>query len=217
MFEVYKLRMEFNERLCGSVPLSDQAIEAWLASRTPEKKPNEGASLEKIAKEVRATVMEEAETVDKEGLISLGFQQQDDGLVLRAGTLKAHIKDCSLQLFRAKIVKITSFRSKVANWVYISPYWLSILKANGEAVNEPDGEFTQSVHTMTRTGPINALKRIYYVDKPIVEAEIKLVTNPEISIDHLEAIFEYGSMHGYGGERGMGEGQYQFSIKKAVK
>lgn len=212
MFEMYKLRMEFTERLCGSVPLSDKAIEDWLKSRAPKTQPEKGPSLKEIAQEVRDTVMEEEETVDKEQLISLGFQQQDGELVLRAGTLKAHIKDCALQLYRAKTITVKSFRSKVANWVYVAPYWLFIRRADSKAVKEPDGEFTQSVHTMTRTGPINALKRIYYVDRPVVEAEIKLLANPEITVEHLKSIFEYGSVHGYGGERGMGEGQYQYEI-----
>jgi len=175
--------------------------------------------LKEIEEEVRDSVLEEEEGAvsEKEKLISLGFQQQDGGFVVRAGTLKAHVKDCALQLHRAKVVKITSFRSKIANWAQVAPYWLSIKKDGDGVVKEPDGDFTQAVHTMTRSGPINALKRIYYIDKPTIEADILLLENPEISIEHLRSIFEYGSVHGYGGERGMGEGRYKFELIKNMK
>jgi hypothetical protein len=66
---------------------------------------------------------------------------------------------------------------------------------------------------MTAMGPRNALKTIRFINNPILMFHLKLLEDKEITPDRISEIFEYGSIHGYGGERGMGEGRYTFSIK----
>lgn len=222
MFDLYELKMEFEEKLCGSVPLSGDLIGKWLEARAPNEKTGEGKSLDEIEKEVRDTTSYYKQEVFGEDLpedekaVALGFQMVDGEFVLRAGTVKAHIKDCALQLSRSKTVKVVAFRSKIANWLHVEPYWLHILGPDGKTpITKPGGAFTQPVHTMTRSGPINALKLIYYVENPVVKARVKMLRNPEIGLGELEAIFEYGGIHGYGGERGMGEGRYQYALLPA--
>jgi len=117
MFDLYRVRMEFKGRLCGSVPLSSDLIPKWLKSRAPSDKPEEGKPLEEIEKEVLSTVMEkevfDGNLPEEEKAVALGFQMDNNEFAVRAGTLKAHIKDCALQLARAKVIKITAFRSKI--------------------------------------------------------------------------------------------------------
>jgi hypothetical protein len=198
--------MKFTGRLCGSVPLSKDLVPIWLKSRMPAKKPEDGKPIKEIEKEVQDSIEETEERV------SLGFQQENGNLVVRGGTLKAHIKDCSLQVM--DIVGVKAFRSKVANQVQVTEYFIPINKTRAKLCGEPDGSYEQPVHVVTRQGPLNALKVINYIDKPLLKFEIKVLNKKksEITEEVLRTILDYGSVHGYGGERGMQEGRYTYKL-----
>lgn len=205
MWLFYEVSMNFEGRLCGSVPLSKELIRPWLESRMPNAKPEDARPIEEIEEEVLASIEEAEERT------TLGFQQDINGLFVRAGTIKAHIKDCANQI--KDVVKVKALRSKVANKVFIEPDPIHIQQANGEFVQSEDGEFERAVHVMTAQGPRNALKRIRYIEQPTITFTVRLLKDKEVTPDVLRSIFEYGSVHGYGGERGMGEGRYAFSME----
>lgn len=206
MWKKAKVKMEFSGRLCGSVPLQKEMVDNWLHARMPNEKPDGGKSLE----EIKAEILESIEDIQEK--ITLGFQGDRNGLFVRGGTIKAHIKDCANQIKDAIKPQIKALRSKVANKVYIEDYYI-YLKKNGKMVMEVDGEYDQPVHVITMQGPRNALKKIRYLEKPVLEFGLRLLEDKEIDSKCLEEIFKYGSIHGYGGERGMGEGRYDFEIK----
>jgi hypothetical protein len=52
-----------------------------------------------------------------------------------------------------------------------------------------------------------------YVSGAHINVRLK-VLGGAVSQDDLEAVFTYGATHGYGGERGDGEGRYEFEISK---
>lgn len=194
---------KFKEKLCGSVPQSRELIRPWLEARAPKVKPVDAIPLDELEEEVANSIQETEERV------TLGFQHDESGLYVRAGTIRAHIKDCSNQI--KDLVGIKALRSKVANRVYIEPYKVYLYRGD-EIVKEEDGEEERPVHAITSKGPITALKRIRYVEKPVLRFRLLLLENKEVTEEVLRAIFEYGAIHGYGGERGMGEGQYEYKI-----
>lgn len=204
MWKVFDVSLMFEGRLCGSVPLSKELIRPWLESRMPNTKPDDARPIDEIEEEVIATIQETEERT------TLGFQQDENGLYVRAGTIKAHIKDCANQV--KDVLKIKALRSKVANKVFIEPDPVYILRANGEHIKDVDGEFERAVHVMTAQGPRNALKRIRYIEQPILRFTVRLLEDKEVTPDVLLDIFKYGAVHGYGGERGMGEGRYSYSF-----
>jgi len=219
MWILGEVTMNFTGRLCGSVPLKKEIVESWLTARMPKEKPEDGKSLEEIKKEVLES------TEDIEEKVTLGFQKNEKGLFVRGGTLKAHLKDCANQikdivnLTKAKKkegespnVSISNFRGKVANKFYIDEYYVHLTKGGNPAEIE-DGQFDQPVHVITRQGPRNALKIIRFLNQPSLSFHFRLLKDKEITPEKIEKIFEYGTIHGYGGERGMGEGRYQFQIK----
>jgi hypothetical protein len=208
MFKLYKVAMEFENRVCGSVPLSKELVPIWLKSRMPKNKSDNDRPVEEIEQEVLDSIQETEERT------TLGFQDQDGVLVVRGGTIKAHLKDCANQVKDALKPQIKAFRAKVANKVYVDEYWIPIMRRD-EFVTEPDGSFEQPVHVMTAMGPRNALKQIQYVEKPVLSFTLKLLPDKEVTADALRSVFEYGSVHGYGGERGMGEGRYRFTMEEA--
>ena len=69
---------------------------------------------------------------------------------------------------------------------------------------------------MTPKGPINALKCVHYTKDVQLQFTMKLLDdgNKEVTLDNIKKVFEYGQIHGYGGERSMGEGRYMFEISE---
>ena len=209
MWNKYKVTMRFINRVCGSVPQSKELVPIWLKSRMPKKEPDNSRSMDEIEKEVLDSIEESEEKT------TLSFQQNGNGMYVRGGTIKAHLKDCANQIKDAIKPKIKAFRSKVANKVYIDEYVVHLLK-DGKPVKESDGAFEQPVHVMTMQGPRNALKVINFIENVEMTFTLGILHDKEITIDRIREVFEYGSIHGYGGERGMGEGRYGFTIEDMV-
>lgn len=213
MWKEYELTMKFTGRLCGSVPQAKELIRPWLEARAPAKAP-EGVgvtlpTLEELEEEVAATINQASEVEER---ITLGFQRDPEGrLFVRSGTVKAHIKDCALQI--SKMVDVKNFRAKVANAVFVEPDRLLLLREDGATIKDEDGDYEQAVHVMTMRGPRNALKRIRYVEHPVIRCTIKVLDDGVIREKHLRLILDYGSVHGYGGERSMGEGRYTYTLE----
>lgn len=220
VWQKYEVQWEFKNRLCGSVPLAKDMINPWLEARKPKNKPAGERSMNEIANEVTGTLTVDEENIAIEERTTLGFQAVDGKLVMRGGTVKAHLKDCArvLSSFKDRAQGDRSFSIKFMNCVYVDEYWISILKHNKPA-KESDGTFDKAVHVTTAQGPRNALKRIHYVEKPTMTFHLNVLESMHkiktvLSIEDLKTVFEYGGMHGYAGERGDGEGRYTFSVKE---
>jgi len=162
-------------------------------------------------------------------------------LVLRMGTFRGHYKDCSGVLSRgfiSRMEKQSSFQARIKNYVYYDPRikWIPICRPDGSVITEPDGTYDKPVHPMTPRGPISALKTFEYIEPPsqvsfvlrVLNTQVRrkttlpdgkpgpdqIVTFPNVAEDDLYYLFEYGGTHGYGGERGDGEGRYEFTIER---
>lgn len=213
LFIRYALDMHFTGRLCGSVPQSEELIRPWLESRAPANPPEDGPTLDDLAEEVTETLQPEEIQDEKIKRITLGFQFDPDegGLFVRAGTIRAHLKDCANQV--KEYLGHKAFRAHLANRVFIQPDRVFIYK--GDAVcTTHDGEFDQPVHVMTRQGPRSALKRIRYIERPTLSCTVLLLNDGVVTEEELRAVLDYGSVHGYGGERSMGEGQYTYVLRR---
>jgi hypothetical protein len=222
LWQKYKVIWTFKNRLCGSFPENKDMISPWLEARKPANKPEGGRDMAEIEAEAIKSIEQENE--EKVERTTLGFQRNDDFLVMRGGTIKAHIKDCArvLSSFGEKPQKGSGLRSlavRATNCIYPEDYWVPILKEDKQGVwrkiKVVDGEFDKAVHVQTAQGPRNALKRIKYVENPTLEFHLAILSTPKgevVSQAELEQIFEYGAIHGYAGERGDGEGRYEYEV-----
>ena len=197
MWKNIEVKMVFLEKLCGSVPQNKEIVKRWLSVR----KAPEGAEEE---------VLETVE--DNQEKVTLSFQKDEKGIFLRGGTVKAHLKDCSNQI--KDVLGIKNLRSKIANKVFVQESRIYLKRNDSEYVFEVDGEFDQPIHVITGLGPRSALKTIRFLTKPNIEFTLKILEDKEVDIKIIEKIFEYGSIHGFGGERGMGEGRYEVRYGK---
>ena len=206
MWQKVKVTLKFENKLCGSVPIDPNMIEPWLAARMPASKPNGARSMNDLRAEVMTTTMVEEENREIADRITLGFQKMDGGLVMRGGTVKAHLKDCSRIVTSMIVGKVKGERTlsqRVVNCINVEEYWIPLSK-NGEPITEADNVFEKAVHVMTMLGPRNALKRILFVEKPEMTFHLAVALTkddePVVSLDELTKVFEYG------------EGRYQFTI-----
>lgn len=209
MWGKYSVTMDFAYRLCGSVPQSKEIVPDWIKSRMPKNKPEDGKS----AEEIEAEVIAELEKVELK--TTVGFMKDDSGLWVRGGTIKAHLKDCANQVKDIDLVDVKTFRSKVANAVHIKEYKVH-LRNGTEIIQDYCDSYEQPIHIfVVGQGPRSALKVINYAIKPTLKFTMLILQHKEVTLETVTRIFEYGSIHGYGGERGMGEGRYTFRIERA--
>ena len=230
IWDYYEVIITFKNRLCGSVPLAKEMIKPWLESRKPTKAPENAKSIDDVAAEVSETL---PKTIEEEiEKTTLGFQKDQFGLFVRAGNMKAHLKDAAQQM--AKTLNITALKSKSANRIYIKEYRI-YLERNGEiikkedqdfndyvikgdiqgVISETDGTYEQPVHVWTPQGQRNALKRIHFLVRPTMRFTLMILkTDEECDIDIVTYLFKYGSQHGFGGERSLLEGSYKATIRK---
>lgn len=216
LWTVYGIQFNFLTRLCGSVPGDPELVKAWVAARTPAVKPPGGKSIDEIQEEVFASL---AEPVESEQFSMLVFQRDSGHIVMRSATFRAHMKDCARVLSAQWIGRIKgerSFSTRVINGLYLDPkqYWIPVLRPDGEKIVEHDGEQDKAIHVRGPRGElINALKRFQWIQPARIDFKL-LVLGNSVSLTDLEHLFHYGGVHGYGGERGDGEGRYWAEITK---
>lgn len=226
LWSKYEVRLQFVGKLCGSTPLNPEIIQGWLEARKPSVRPANSKSMDDIHQEVLSTLATEdiqTENEEIEKRVTLGFQNVNGGLVMRGGTMKAHLKDCARilsSMIYGKVKGERSFAVKLLNCLNVEEYWIPVLK-EGQPVLEADDYLDKAVHVQTMMGPRNALKRILFVNRPTMNFHL-LITNtkdgkPVVSMDDLETVFKFGAVKGYGGERGDGEGRYAFKIQDIKK
>lgn len=227
MWTQYEVEWRFVTKLCGSVPADPDIQRKWLESRQAKERPVGGRTLEEIQEEVAET-MPTVEEEEEERLTV--FQRFEGGLVMRMSTVRAHFKDCGRvmsSLYYGKPVKPgkgdteRSFSVRVLNGLYYpaDSYWIPVLsQMDGSQLKEPHGLHNKTIHVQTRQGQRNAFKTFEYVENAMMRFQVKVLTTPGgkpvVSEKELGELLEYGGTHGYGGERGDGEGRYEFTLKK---
>ena len=215
----YRIRLEFLTALCASVPADPEVIAAWIAAREPRVKPAGALSIQEINEEVLASI-ERGEGEPDQSYSVLVFQRHDGQLVMRAATVRAHLKDCARVLsaqFIGRIEGERAFSTRVVNGVYLDErtYWLPILRPDDTPITEPTGARDKAIHVRGPRGePLNALKRFEYIAPPsVIEFTLK-VLGRSVSETDLHHLFSYGGTHGYAGERSDGEGRYTFTLER---
>lgn len=218
LWAYYRVRWTFLTKLCASVPADPDIVKAWINARQPRVKPAGALSIEEINEEVLASI-ERGEGEPDQSFSMLVFQRDQGCLVMRAATVKAHIKDCARVLsaqFIGRIQNERAFSTRVTNGVYLdeSVYWLPILQPDGAPVTDASGAYDKPIHTRGPQGVQNALKRFEFVSPPsLLEFTLK-VLGRSVSETDLHHVFSYGGVHGYAGERGDGEGRYSYTLTR---
>jgi hypothetical protein len=215
----YRVRWEFLTSLCGSVPADPEVIKKWLEAREPAVKAPGAMSIQEINEEVLVSIEQGGGEADQSFSL-LKFQRDAGALVMRAATVKAHIKDCARVLsaqFIGRIQGERAFSTRVLNGVYLDPrvYWLPIRRMDGSTITTADGERDKAIHVRGPRGePLSALKRFEYITPPATLDFTLKVLGRSVSETDLHHVFSYGGTHGYAGERSDGEGRYDYTLER---
>jgi hypothetical protein len=191
-------------------------IDRWLQARQPVTKPAGARSLTELNEEVLATLEQAVEP----SVVSLCFQRQCGQIVMGARTVRAHIKDCarvlSAQLY-PRLDNQRAFSTRVINGVYVdkTTYWLQVRRENSAPVTMADGVVEKPIHVRGPRGePFDVLKRFEYIEPPSMLEFTLVVLGKSVLESDLHNLFTYGGTHGYAGERGDGEGRYEYTIER---
>ncbi|KKK80710.1 hypothetical protein LCGC14_2820770 [marine sediment metagenome] len=208
MWVRYDVELRMTDRFAASLPKTKEEIAAMLEHRMPATPPEDYTPVENLAEEAAAKVgAGEAEGEEEE--VKFGwatFARNDDGLYYEGRCIRGHLKDCATQVKDLLQPPVKALKAKVANKVYVTTDVIPL------GVKEVAGTETRYVQVMTRLGPRSTIKYVDYVEKPTLRFELKVLNDGVITLAILEAIFEYGTIHGLGQERSQGWGRYEFTI-----
>lgn len=228
MWNNYEVNLKFVGKVMGGIPKDEKMIKTWLEAgrmrdskyeRQVEKEIS-GRTLEEIKKECVENSMTDEEA--KEEKLWVGFLSDEIGIYAREHQIKAHLKDCANQIkdFKelrkikglSKNGKVSAFKSKVANKVYVEKEINYFLK-DGKPFREVDGCHEHGIRIMTLQGERSALKRNDFIINPELNFTLKVLDDGVIGLEALQVIFDYGCVHGMFSERGHGYGKYTFTIR----
>src|SRR5262249_10885428 len=145
--------------------------------------------------EINEEVLETLPTDEPSEYSLLVFQVVNGQIVNRAGTWRAHFKDCGRQVsaqFVAGQRGTRAFSTRVVNGLYIpnEQYWIPLLRADGTPIAAPDGFHDKPVHFRTPTGQtLSALKRLAYVEPPTLMTFTLLALGESIPETDLHLLF----------------------------
>lgn len=210
----WAVQWDFFTPLYASTPADPEVIRAWLESRTPTARPPGGRSIDEIQEEVVASLATESskedEIVERTLLVFQYAPCEGERVIsLRADTIRAHLKDCARVISAQYIGPLKGerqFSTKVINGAYPDPArpWIDVSRPDGPRCTKPDREEDRFVHTFRG----NALKRLQILDPPTVITFTLKTLGDSLKRRDLEYLFQYGGVHGYGGERSRDGGKY---------
>lgn len=209
MFDAYRIVWNFEGKIVGSVPLDPSLAHSALEARGLQ--PSKPQPIP-VDPEPGAAPPSGGNNAPELLRIVTGFQVWNGKLVLRAGTIKAHLKDCARQLQVAGQVPSRGFWMLVGNMVNVIPYWIPLRKGSS-FVTEADGWNEQFTHVLTPAGFRYAYKLSQFVVGASVEFGLLVLRNSRLGAEDLDRLFIYGGIHGYGGERSLGEGRYTHELE----
>jgi len=211
MWIKYQVELRMTGYFAASLPRTREEIEKMLEHRMPVKPPEDFIPMDELADEVEEKVGEGEEEEMKYGWAT--FPRNEEGLYYEGRCARGHLKDCASQVKDAIKPEIKALKAKVANKVYVMTDIIPLL-VNGVQVSEIAGTEQRFIQVMTRRGPRSTIKFIDYLEKPTLTFQLNVLDDGIITPEILDAIFEYGAVHGIGQERSTGFGRYTFALTK---
>lgn len=229
MWRELELTMTFTVPLCGGVPRDPEIINRWVDTRTvtdaqhgkleaaAEEKGGKVQTLDEVRQE-RQDTADPLPEVSEQDKVWVGFSRDETGLFVRGANLRAHLKDCAGVVGpHAKkgdvheMPEVLNFRSKAVNAIYIKQDRLHILNGTGKVAKEATGFRDATLSVMTAQGPRTCLKRVDYIEPAVIKATILLYPG-EITRDWIKVLLDYGCVHGFGQDRSLQFGRYEYEL-----
>lgn len=236
MWNNVKLTMKFTTSLCGGLPRDEEFVARHVERRTASDSHHRKLAQEAEQNErpppqsMTAVIDERVTTVDKvpddaeeeTKKIWVGFASDDTGLFVPGRNVRAHLKDLggvlATPMKKGAIVgckAIPAFRSKFVNSVYVKEDRVYIRDVAGDVVTTASGFRDATLSVLTMQGPRTCLKRVDYIDNCQIVCTVQMLEYSEIALKHLKACLEYGGVHGFGQDRSLQFGRYEWTVESA--
>lgn len=187
--ESRNFKIRFMTEMLGTVAKDEAVFKNYIESKKPESKNGEDESL----------------TIDKmEEKGWTGFHHDEGGLFIYEYMIKGFLKQAGNVL--KDILKIKALRSKIDDFVFISPRKIYFTTR----ASEPDGFVERPLRCMTMQGPRVCLARSDYMNVGHeLNFQINLIKHKEINWKIVENLLEYGKLSGLGQFRNGGYGRFE--------
>lgn len=200
LYDVYRVKVAVRDRVCGGMPKNKELIKTWVEATT-------GYADEKSEK----LTQENAELVVNEVAEKSwnGFPEDERGLFIPARNVKAMLKQSAslLGVYKKKL----GSKQVMAEGMEVKAL------DGGDRIHlgkkKPDGTDEGAIHVMTAQGPRTALRRMDYVEKPVLEFEVWVLATASqekrhVGEDELVEILTHAQENGMGASRSQGEGKW---------
>ena len=213
LYDIYKVKVQFRDRIYGGMPKSAELIRKWVEARTKVDAPKTNTIPDEKTEE---QIVEAIEVMTEEAAEQMwtGFPSDEEGLFVWDRQIKALFKEC-MQLAHmaknrrgSKQVMQHGFEIKRPN-----PDRSNLDSRIHLGVKEPTGMEEGAIHVMTAQGPRTALKRADYVEQPTIEFEVWVyATAPQetrhIGEKQLVDLLTHAQENGLGAQRSQGHGKF---------
>lgn len=182
------VRIELITEMLGTVPKDREVYSTYIETKKPVE----------LQEEKEAETI--AEEMEEKGWT--GFHSDENGLFVYDYFIKGFFKNAG-NVLKAS-VGVKNLRSKLTDYFFIFPRRIYL----GKPI--PDGIKERPLRAQTMQGPRVTLARSDYVAAgTVIEFRIKLLKHPEITIDLLKTLMEYGELQGLGQFRNGGYGRFK--------
>lgn len=189
----YKLTITFTEPILGSQPRRDIVIEHLMRKKGID--PNE------VSDELETL----EETLDR---YTTAFHKKDGTPVIYDYVIKGFLKEAASTFNgRKEILGLKNARSKVDNYVFVSPRVIPIITDSAISILE------RPLRALTMQGPRTSIARSEMIDAGAkIECEIVVLAPDIITEDVLRALLDYGRYKGIGQWRNGGYGRFEYKL-----
>jgi len=200
-----KVRLTFIEPLLGSAPLSADIYSKYIESL----KVKRADALSETESEVETL----PEVDEKKGCT--GFHRDAQGLFLYDYSIKGFFKEASNIL--KDMLGEKNLRSKLDNYLFITPRRLYLKAADGSAIKDPHGVHERPLRAMTMQGPRVSLALSEFVNAgTYLDCSLRIYDGHPFKHPEriIEACLEYGrDGKGFGQWRNAGWGRADFKLE----
>jgi hypothetical protein len=178
--------IELTTEMLGTVTKDPEVYRTYIESKKPEALNGEEEYL---------TV----EKVEEKGWT--GFHKDEKGLFIFEYMIKGFLKHAG-NILKDEL-KIKAMRSKLDDYVFVSPRRIYLGKT------ESDGVIERPLRAMTAQGPRVTLARSDYVNAgKRIDFQIALLPHKEIKWETIDTLLAYGELSGLGQFRNGGYGRF---------
>jgi hypothetical protein len=194
-----RVTLELTDPILGTVPKSKQIYSDYIATKNPDG-------------------VDESEVVDvkeAEEKCWTGFMEDEEGIYLADYLVKGFLKYAGNVLKEA--LNIQALKSKVNDFVFVSPRKIRFLNSVSIPVKSADGVLERPLRAHTPMGERVALARSDIVNPGRqISFTLTLLPHKLVKVSTIKSLLDYGQFQGLGQWRNAGKGRFKVILFEEI-